>query len=131
MVLAKFGDTVAIQYTGRSNDSSICGTRKCYEPLQLTMGQDARIPFIEKTVIGMGQGQCKTIRIAVAEAYGLYRKEWPRVVSRGALAKGLPLHVKQRLGCTRMDGRTFAATVTGVSEKNVTLDANHLWPART
>lgn len=125
MAQAKSGDTVAIHYTGRSNDNSVFGTRRGHEPLLLTIGKGSRIPAFEKAIVGMEPGESKTIEIAAAEAYGLYRKELVKTVSRRVLAESLEPEVGQRLTGTRMDGQTFAATVTDISEKSVTLDANH------
>lgn len=125
MALAKLGDTVAIHYTGRSNDSSVCGTRRGHEPLLLTIGGGRRIPAFEEAIVGMEPGESKTLKIIAAEAYGLYRNELVKVVSRRALARDLEPEVGQRLTGTRMDGRALAVTVTDTSEKSVTLDANH------
>jgi peptidylprolyl isomerase len=73
----------------------------------------------------MEPGECKTLKLLAAKAYGPHHKELLKVVSRRALAEGLEPEIGQRLKATRVDGRKFSVTVKNVSDKNVTLDANH------
>ena len=125
MTQANLGDTVVIHYTVRLDDASVFSTSTDGEPLRLRIGQGRTIPALEEAIVGMKRGQCKTLTLTPAEAYGLYHEALVKRVHRHKLAEGLEPEVGQRLKGTRMDGQAFLVTVMGVSEKSVTLDANH------
>jgi peptidylprolyl isomerase len=125
MAQAKSGDTIAFHYTGRLDDGSVFDTSEGREPRLLTIGRGKTIPALEEAIVGMEPGESKTLRIAAREAYGLQHAELIKAVSRRGLAEGLEPKVGQRLQATRMDGRKFSATIAGVTEKSLTLDANH------
>ena len=125
MTRAKSGDTVVIRYTGRLEDDSVFHASEGREPLLLTIRQGKMIPALEEAMVGMEPGECKRLKIAAAEAYGPYHKELVKTLGRRVLAEGLEPEVGQRLKATRMDGRKLSVTVKDISEKSVTLDANH------
>lgn len=125
MTQVKSGDTVVIKYTGILEDNSIFDTSENCEPLLLTIGQGKTIPALEEAIVGMEPGESKTLRIAASEAYGPYREELVKNISRRILAEGMEPEVGQRLKATRMDGRKDSVTIKHVFEKSITLDANH------
>jgi peptidylprolyl isomerase len=73
----------------------------------------------------MEPGESKTLKVAAKDAYGPYHEDLVKPVSRRALAEGLEPEIGQRLKATRIDGREFSVTVRELSDKSVTLDANH------
>lgn len=125
MTQAKVGDTIAIHYTGRLDDSSVFSTSTHGEPLRLTIGQGRIITALEEAIVGMKPGECKRLKLAASEAYGLRHEVLVKRVHRRKLAKELEPEVGQRLKGTRMDGHPFMVTVRAVSRQSVTLDANH------
>jgi peptidylprolyl isomerase len=125
MTQVQSGDTVVVHYTSRLDDGGVFETSEGREPLLLTIGQGKTIPALEEAIVGMEPGESKTLKIVAAEAYGPYHKELVKTVSRRALAKGLEPKVGQRLVATRMDGRKDSVIISDLSEKSVTLDANH------
>ena len=125
MAIAESGDTVSIQYTGRFEDNSLFYNSEDREPLLLTVGKGRMVPAFEDAIIGMEPGESKTLKVVASEAYGPYHEELVKPVSRRALAEGLEPEIGQRLKATRMDGRKFSVIVRNVSDKSVTLDANH------
>ena len=125
MVQAKSGDTVKVHYTGRLDNGYVFDTSANRNPLKIKIGQKEVMPAFEQAIIGMEQGESKTIKIQAEEAFGRYREELIRTISRSVFPTDLEPKVGQRLTATCMDGRTIAVTVTDVSESSVTIDANH------
>ena len=125
MTQAKSGDTVKIQYTGRLDDNSVFDTSVDREPIQFTIGQGRTIPALEEAVIGMETGETKTVEISAEQGYGPYQKELVHTVSRKVLRAEIEPEIGKRLKATSMDGRAFSVTISDVSEKTVTMDANH------
>lgn len=125
MTQAKSGDTVKIQYTGRLDDNSVFETSVDRDPIQLTIGKGRTIPALEEAIVGMETGESKTVDISAEQAYGVYHKELVHTVSRKVLPADMEPKIGQRLKATSVDGRAFSVTIRDISEKTVTMDANH------
>ena len=125
MAQVKSGDTVKVHYTGRLDDGYVFDTSAKRNPLQLKIGQKGVIPGLEQAIIGMEQGQSRTVKIQAEKAFGRYREELIQTVSRSVFPADLEPKVGQRLTATCVDGRSVAVTVSDVSESSVKIDANH------
>jgi len=125
MAHVKSGDTVKVHYIGRLDDGYVFDTSANRNPLQLKIGQKGVIPGFEQAIIGMEQGESKTVKIQAEEAYGRHREELIQTVRRSVFPAELEPKVGQRLTATCVDGRSVAVTVTDISESSVTIDANH------
>ncbi|MBI2470236.1 MAG: peptidylprolyl isomerase [Planctomycetes bacterium] len=125
MAQAKHGDTVKVHYTGKLDDGTVFDTSNNREPLQFTIGDGQLIPGFEHTVLGMNIGESRTVNIQAEDAYGMHHKEMVGVVGRDQFPPDLEVKVGHQFKTNDQDGQTIIVTVTGVSESNVTLDANH------
>lgn len=133
MAQAKEGDKVKIHYTGRLEGGEVFDSSECSEydcgcdagPLEFTIGEGEVIPGFEKGVIGMSEGEAKTITIPVDDAYGKRNEEMVVAVERSHVPADLTPEVGMRLEVTQEDGREFPVVITEVTETHVTLDANH------
>jgi len=125
MAQAKSGDTVKIHYIGRLDDGYVFDTSANRNPLKLKIGEKRIIKAFEQAIIGMEQGESKTVKIQAEEAFGQYREKLVQTVGRSVFPADLEPKVGQRLTATSVDGRSVAVTVTDVSESSVTIDANH------
>jgi len=123
---AQPGDTVKVHYTGTLEDGTVFDSSIDGEPLEFTIGNGRLIPGFEDAVVGMSQGESKTVEIPADDAYGTYYEELVFVVERSDIP-GLPpdLEIGQQLGFEQEDGTTITLTVIDISESTVTLDANH------
>jgi peptidylprolyl isomerase len=122
---AKNGDKVKIHYTGKLEDETVFDSSVEREPLEFTVGDGRIIPGFEKAVVGMAPGESKTVTISPDMAYGPHRKELVVDVERERVPDNLELKVGGFVQIRQRDGGVIQAKVTGVSESNVTLDANH------
>jgi len=122
---AKKGDTVKVHYTGKFKDGKVFDSSEGRDPLQFTIGERQVIAGFEEAVEGMNPGESKSAKIPPEKAYGPRRKEMVVAVNRSQFPPDLEPKVGQRLQLRQADGRMIKVSVTGVSESNVTLDANH------
>jgi peptidylprolyl isomerase len=125
MAQAKEGDTVRVHYHGTLEDGSVFSST--YEEKELfvfTIGQHSVLPKFEAALIGMGEGEKKSISIPPEEAYGLHKKEFVFVMDRTNAPPDLTLEVGKRLQIRSDQGKTAIATITAITEDSVILDAN-------
>jgi peptidylprolyl isomerase len=123
--MAKDGNTVKVHYTGTLGDGTVFDTSVEREPLEFTLGEGKVIPGFEEAVKGMKVGQSKTVTIPVDDAYGPRRDDLILEIERTQLPENLNPEVGQRLHMEQANGRQSIVTVTDVSQKTITLDANH------
>jgi len=70
MPQAKRGSTVKVHYTGMLQDGTIFDTTAGKEPFHFTIGQGDIIPGFEEALIGMSQGEERTVTIPAEKAHG-------------------------------------------------------------
>ena len=123
--MAKDGDTVKVHYTGTLDDGTVFDTSVEREPLEFTLGEGKVIPGFEEAVKGMKVGLSKTVTIPVEKAYGPRLDDLVIAIERPQLPENLNPEVGQRLQMQQANGRLSVVIVTDVSEKTITVDANH------
>ncbi len=130
------GSIVDVDYEGRTPDGNLFDTsneelakkenthiaERKYEPLHITIGSHMLIKGFEDALIGMKEGEEKTVVIKPADGYGERReelvKQFPKDAERDKeLKEGMVVFVN-------IEERQIPAQVTQVSE-NITLDFNH------
>jgi peptidylprolyl isomerase len=121
----KNGSIVEVNYTGKLADGTVFDTSAGKAPLEFTLGSGQVIPGFEKAVLGMKIGAKKTFTIPANEAYGPRRDDLVLEVSRDLLPSGITPEVGLRLQQKGDGGSVVIATITKVSDKTVTVDANH------
>lgn len=122
---AKYGDTVKVKFTCRLGDGTVFDTSDGREPLSFTIGGKQVIEGLEQAVIGMDQGESKTVAISSDKAFGPRLKEKIHVISRDQFPKDFDPQVGFKFEIDQSDGVKSVVTVTDLTESKVTLDANH------
>ncbi len=125
MAQAKKGDTVKVNYTGRLPDGTVFDTSEGGEPMEFTLGEGRLIQGFEDAVEGMEPGETQTVDISPDRAYGMRHNDLVIVVDRNQLPPGVEPTPGDMLELRSPDGDVALATVTDVSGKSITLDANH------
>lgn len=125
MQLAKQGDLVTVQYTGKLNDGSVFDSSDGVEPLKFVLGKGHVIPGFDAAVAGMAIEQNKTVTIPAAEAYGPRHEQMVISLPRSQFPAGQAPEAGQRLHLQSADGREVAVTVSAVTDETVSMDANH------
>jgi peptidylprolyl isomerase len=125
MSQVKSGDTVSVHYTGRFEDDSVFDSSDGREPLRFKVGEKQVIPGFESGVIGMKVGDRKEVRIEAEDGYGQHHDHLVLKVEKEHLPADLEIEEGMQLQMSQPEGGQVIVTVTGIGEKNVTLDANH------
>ena len=122
---AKIGDTVGVHYTGRLGDGQIFDSSVGGDPLEFAIGAGEIIPGFENGVIGMAVGDKKTIQIAADDAYGQRIEALVQAVPRESLKLEVEPEVGMGFYLQMPNGQQMPVAVTEVTDKTLTIDANH------
>ena len=82
------------------------------------------IKGFEEALLGMTEGETKTISLSPDEAYGQHVAEAKQVVPKQAFGPEFQFNVGQAIQGTGPTG-TFIATILEHTDEDVTLDMNH------
>jgi|TARA_B100001971_G_C17871279_1_gene373371 FKBP-type peptidyl-prolyl cis-trans isomerase 2 len=135
----KTGDTVMVDYAGGYDNGTLFDTSileaaekagifnpdRVYEPIQFVVGQGQVIQGLDEALLGMADGDAKTVAIPPQNAYGLYDEN--QVVQIPLEEFGNEIgdeSVGQRLILDTPRGRSLVL-VRDLNEDIITLDFNH------
>ncbi|MFA5888175.1 MAG: FKBP-type peptidyl-prolyl cis-trans isomerase [Candidatus Nanoarchaeia archaeon] len=136
MAFAIKGDTVKVDYITMLDGKVIATSVKSfakeagessnnYEPLVFSIGEGKVVRGFEDALIGMRQGEEKTIAVEPHAGYGIYRSELVRKYPRALfehtginLEKGMALKINTSKGNLR-------GIVSALDDNDVLLDMNH------
>jgi peptidylprolyl isomerase len=122
---AKKGNTVRIHYIGKTADDAVFSSSIPGEPLELVIGNSAELSVFQKWVIGMEEGEKRTITVPPEEAFGQRQNELVTAVNKSALPDNIVPTLGQLLQLKGAGGRIVDVRVIGITEDMVVLDANH------
>jgi len=125
MAQVQNGDTVKVHYEGRLDDGTPFASSIDGEPATVTIGSHALIPTFEEAIIGMEPSESKTLAVPANDAFGRYRDDLVKAISRQALALEEAPEIGQRLDAIDPNGKHVTVMITDVSEETITIDANH------
>ena len=125
MAEAMEGNTVRVHYTGKLDDGTVFDSSVGGDPLEFTIGQGQMIPGFERGVVGMEEGETRTLIIAADQAYGVHRPDGVFEIDRSEIPTTIPLEVGMQLQATGPGGRPVTMTVAALSDDKITMDANH------
>jgi len=125
------GDTIAVNYTGRLENGEVFDTTTDRMPVKFTVGLGSLIRGFEMAVIGMKQGERKTVVIAPGDAYGPYREEMLIDIPRGNVPADAVLSIGSVVVLGDKSGNTMPATITLIEAKFVRVDLNHCMAGKT
>lgn len=121
----KNGDTVRVHYTGRLEDGQVFDSSEGGEALEFEVGAGQVIPGFDEGVRDMEVGQTKRIEIEADDAYGQRVDALVQTISREGMNMDAEPQVGMNLIMQLPDGNQIPVAITAVSDKEVTLDANH------
>ena len=125
MAKAKKGDRVKVNYSLTIDNKTVVENTKDMKPIEFKLNAGEALPGFEQAVIGMSPGETKSVDIPPKEAYGERREELIMKVDRKDLPEDLNPQVGQLLRLESEKHEPFTVTVTGVSESELIMDANH------
>ncbi|MFH1750838.1 MAG: peptidylprolyl isomerase [Candidatus Micrarchaeota archaeon] len=133
---AQNGDKVSVYYAGTLEDGTLFDTNivemakaantydsaRPYTPLEFTVGAGEMIKGFDAGVIGMKEGETKTITMAPKDAYGELRAD---------LIQKVPIATLKAAGIDPKPGQVIATgsgargVVREIDSQNATIDFNH------
>jgi peptidylprolyl isomerase len=125
MAKVKEGDKVKVNYTLTLDNNTVIEKTDETKPFEFTLNTGKIIPGFEQAVIGMSPGESKSVKIPPKEAYGEYREDLVMKVPRKDLPEDLDPQIGQQLTLESDKHQPFIVTVTGTSNSEVIMDANH------
>lgn len=131
MATVQSGDTIRIHYTGKLEDGTVFDASPEDRPLEFTVGEDEVIPGLEEGVIGMSEGETKTIVVPPEGAYGPRSSDKLFELDRRRVPGGFSLELGQQMQMFRADGMPIMVSVVSVSEKGYMMDCNHPLAGKT
>lgn len=124
MMTAKKGDTVRVNYTGRSEDGTVFESSVGLAPLEFTIGYDEVVQGFEDAVLGMHPGEKKTVTVQPEEGFGLYDEDLVFEVGKEELPEGFIPQVGMDFDMVDDEGREVSGTIIEVSPDAVLVDTN-------
>tara|TARA_R110002020_G_C16316931_1_gene774334 strand:- start:5081 stop:5506 length:426 start_codon:yes stop_codon:yes gene_type:complete len=118
------GKNVVVHYTGKFEDGSVFDTSltEGREPIKTVLGQGNLIKGFESGLVGMTEGEKKTVEVSPEDGYGEYLDGLVTTVEKNKVPNEVKLgDVLQ----SQSDRGTINVTVTEINETDVKLDANH------
>lgn len=134
MKRVKDGDHVTLTYVGELADGEIFESTEDTGPLEFQIGSEAVMPGFENALIGMTEGEEKTITLQPEEAYGPKQPELTHVVQRSVFGTKVEPQPGMVLGmAVEKDGKKHQVPVmvTSVTGDKVAIDFNHPLAGKT
>lgn len=125
MIRAAHNNTVTVNYTGKLADGTVFDASPEDRPLIFVIGKGEVIKGFEAAAIGMAEGETKTVVIEPDQAYGESNPALIEEINRADLPDNLQLAEGGQLEVTQKDGSPLLLMINKITEKTVTLDANH------
>lgn len=128
MNIIEENDKIKLSFVGKIDNGQIFKEIKPDSPLEVTIGNSELPPTVEKELLGMKEGEAKSIRVPPEEGYGPRLKELVheiKISSFGDKIVPLPGMVLSRK--IEKDGQMIEVPVTivEVNDDTVTVDYNH------
>lgn len=119
------GDKVRVHYHGKLRSGETFDSSEGREPLEFTVGSGQVIPGFDQGVMGMQQGEKKTVEIPADQAYGQKAEEMMLEFPKSQFPEGMNPEVGMQLGLSDNQGQSHTVRVAEIREESVILDANH------
>lgn len=114
---------VSLSYEVRLN-GEIIDSNANKEPIKFIQGSEEIIPGLEKGILGMEANETKNIKVLAKDAYGQHDPKLTETLPISEF-EGIDLEIGLVLEADDENGDLIKATVTEVTEDEVTVDYNH------
>ena len=128
------GDHVSIKYDGMLENGEVVERSSETGPVEIQVGSGVMPPGFEKALIGMNEGEEKTITLTPDEAFGPRDEKLLHTVKRSVFGENIQPKPGMVLGMTlEKEGHTqkIPTLVTAVRGEDVIIDFNHPLAGKT
>ena len=119
------GNTIKVHYTGTFDSGDVFDSSEGKEPLQFTVGSHQVIPGFDNGVLGMKEGEEKTIKIQAKEAYGERNEKFIQHLPKDKVNVGFEVKPGHVLMFKGPNGEKIPSIVKEVGNDKITIDLNH------
>ena len=126
------GSQVKVHYMGTLDDGTqFDSSYDRGEPIAFTVGSGEMIDGFDAAVVGMSEGEKKTITLSPTEAYGEVNPDAYTTLSRTAFPDDFPVEDGGRVPLTGPNNEHFVGVISKFDDDEVTVDLNHPMAGKT
>jgi len=122
---ATAGDTVRVHYTGALADGTEFDSSAERGPIEVTIGSGQVIPGFDDALLGMAEGETKSVTLEAKDAYGEHNPQLVHVVERARIPAEIDLSIGTVVQASDASGNRIPLLVLELDDDSVTFDANH------
>lgn len=119
------GDTVLLRCAMRANGEDVISNLDAAAPEQVTLGDGALPPPLERCVVGLAPGVRRVFTLPPAEAFGERDPDLVRPIERAKMPSGEVVRVESMIEFAFEDGTPLPGVVIDVTPEHVVVDFNH------
>jgi len=128
----KSGDNISVHYRGTLEDGTeFDSSYSRNEPITFTVGSGQMITGFDSAVVGMTEGQSKTITLGPDEAYGPSYPDRTTEMPLSAFPSDFELEEGASVPLQGPGGQHILGTVTEKDSEKVKVDLNHPMAGKT
>jgi peptidylprolyl isomerase len=129
---AHYGDSIRVHFSASFDDGTQFATTLAEEPMELTIGDRKLIECFEQCIVGMAEGEKKTVSLAPSQAMGERKPELVTIFPRVAIPEQYgELKVGSKVEVQDDYKSTVVGTITQLTDQEVTVDTNHPLAGKT
>jgi FKBP-type peptidyl-prolyl cis-trans isomerase 2 len=121
---ARGGSHVRVRYRGTLARHSFAKNNRG-KTAEFTIGEHRVLRGVEEAVVGMREGETKSVLIPAAKAYGRHRSELVTTIRKSRFPRDLEPETGKWTFMETRKGRRMRVRIHGVTDTTVILDANH------
>ena len=126
MKTAESGNTVSVHYKGTFPDGEVFDdSRVRGEAMSVLIGAGNVIPGFENAIVGMTEGETKTVNLTAQQAYGEVDHNAIANVPKTAFPENYEFEVGAKVQGQDPAGNIVLAEIVSFDDDTVTLDHNH------
>jgi len=118
------GDTISVHYRGTASGEEFDSSHG-RDPINFTVGTGQMITGFDTAVVGMTEGETKTVTIPATEAYGDTNPDNVTDVDKDQFPDDFEFTEGRVVPLMGPGGQQFLATITGDTDTTVSMDLNH------
>jgi FKBP-type peptidyl-prolyl cis-trans isomerase SlyD len=116
---------VSLHYTLSLANGEIIDSSRGGEPFTFLVGHQQIIPGLEAGLMGMQEGEKKTVQVAAKDAYGERDENLVQTVDRSLIPETIELYEGLVLSGRSESGHEIEVVVKSFNDREVVLDMNH------
>ncbi len=118
------GDTISVHYRGTASGEEFDSSHG-RDPINFTVGTGQMITGFDTAVVGMTEGETKTVTFGPEEGYGVSYPDRVTEMPTDAFPPDFELNEGTKVPLMGPGGQHLLGTVQTVTDESVTVDLNH------